>query len=164
MAIKILQSKVDDLLAAQDKQHAFIELQANCTEETASSAFILSPHDTKEYLCAHITEQRLLRQNNGFTHSDGNSYPINLEAQTAYMGQINAAQLGLPVQCFAHSMDNKEISFTLEGMIELVVGVMLAVETINKQAWQAKKEIRQVDTFALLWNTYTQYMNQGVNT
>lgn len=160
MPLKIKLEKVEDVKKQKKKDASLASFYENITEESASDAFGVAPDEAKEFLCKQISISRLERQNQGFVHSDGIAYPINQEAQTAYMGQINACQLGLPVQCFAHTMDNRQIEMSLEEMISLAAGVMGACEKINRDAWKAKEEIRASDNFSDAWYTYSSYFSE----
>lgn len=134
--------------AAQNEEQQKLSFHESVLQDTAAG---------RERLCQRISQARLSRQDNGFLHTDGVAYPINVEAQVAYMGQINAAQLGLHIQCFAHSMDNRQVEMTCEEMMALAAGVMAACEKINKEAWKAKEEIRAAETLEEAWTIYAAY-------
>jgi len=157
MPVQIKRDAVSALLKEQQKGAALAALTSSISKETAREAFEVASAETKEILCSKITAARISRQSGGFLHTDGVSYPINQEAQIAYMGQINAAQLGLPLQCFAHSMDNRQVEMTCEELMSLAAGVMAACEKINKEAWKAKEEIRAAETLEAAWAIYAEY-------
>lgn len=157
MPVQIKHDAVSALRKEQQKGAALAALTSSISKATTQEAFEVAAAEAKEILCSKVTAARISRQSGGFLHTDGISYPINQEAQIAYMGQINAAQLGLPIQCFAHSMDNHQVEMTCEEMMSLAAGVMAACENINKEAWKAKEEIRAAATLEEAWTIYAAY-------
>ena len=143
-----------------DREKGLSGIEREITAETFDACFAQDEAKAKEALCAVISGLRLTKQEQGFTYTDGIAYPINHEAQVAYTGQITAAQIGIPFQCFAHTMDNRQIEMSLEEMLRFCSGVFKAIEKINKDAWKAKEAIRKAKTAAAAWSVYEGYLDE----
>ena len=106
-----------------------------------------------------ISTERLARLKAGFVHSDGNTYPIDPEAQTIFTSMYALAVTGAEIPFMARTADNKNITMTAVEFKSFGEAAFKAGNMINMEAFTAKDAIATAAGFDEKYSVYSAYMN-----
>lgn len=105
-----------------------------------------------------ISAERLRRLKAGFTHSDGNTYPIDPEAQTIFTAMYALALTAAPVEYMARTADDCNVVMDATEFISFATAAFAAGNGINRVAFEAKDKIKAAEGFDAKYALYSRYM------
>ena len=105
-----------------------------------------------------ISAERLRRLKLGFTHTDGNTYPIDPEAQTIFTAMFTLALASTPVEYMARTSDNRNVEMSAVEFTAFAFAAFAAGNAINRKAFEAKDLIAASKDFYTKYEVYLRYM------
>ena len=105
-----------------------------------------------------ISEKRLERLKAGFVHSDGNTYPIDPEAQTIFTAMYALALSSAPGEYMARTSDNRNVEMSAVEFTTFAFAAFAAGNAINRKAFEAKDLIAASKDFYTKYEVYLRYM------
>lgn len=94
-----------------------------------------------------ISAKRLERLKTGFVHSDGNTYPIDPEAQTIFTAMFTLALASTPVEYMARTSDNRNVYMSPTAFVSFAVAAFAAGNEINREAFETKDRMAAAEGF-----------------
>ena len=105
-----------------------------------------------------ISTERLRRLKAGFTHADGNTYPIDPEAQTIFTAMFTLALASAPVEYMARTSDNRNVEMSAVEFTTFAFAAFAAGNAISRKAFEAKDLIAASKDFYTKYEVYLRYM------
>ena len=106
-----------------------------------------------------ISAERLRRLKLGFTHTDGNTYPIDPEAQTIFTAMFTLALASAPIEYMARTSDDRNIMMTAEEFGVFAKAAFAAGSAMIMLSFVAKDQVAFATTFEEKYAIYQEYMN-----
>lgn len=126
--------------------------------EVLRSRFNTDPVGVEREWRDAISAKRLERLKDGFIHSDGNTYPIDPEAQTIFTAVFTLALASAPVEYMARTSDNRNVEMSAVEFTTFAFAAFAAGNAINRKAFEAKDLIAASKDFYTKYEVYLRYM------
>lgn len=110
------------------------------------AAGLITQEEAKASLVAEVHALREERFRRGFVHTDGHRYPLDLGAQTAFLGIDALVAKSIPVPINILTVDNQVVPMTAEEFSVFSLAAFAAGNEIVFRAREAKDRVLAAET------------------